>query len=143
MGRARIGAQLLIRNTTLEATGGIPVGSAYSRARTGGTALSAPRLSVGAELTIEGASQVIGGMDLSMSELSSFSVGPGCSLRAPGRTALDLTNAELLSTFTLGATITVEGTTRLTGARIRGRLTLAEARLSEPEEGPSSRPRVP
>ena len=133
MGRARIGAQLLIRNTTLEATGGMPVGSAYSRARTGGTALSAPRLSVGAELTIEGASQIIGGMDLSMSELSSFSVGPGCSLRAPGRTALDLTNAELLSTFTLGATVTVEGTTRLTGARIRGRLTVAGARLSAPE----------
>lgn len=72
-------------------------------------------------------------MDLSMSELSSVSVGPGCSLRAPGRTALDLTNAELLSTFTLGATATVEGTTRLTGARIRGRVTMAEARLSAPE----------
>ena len=54
MGRARIGGQLLVRNATLEATGGMPVGSAYSRARTGGTALSAPRLSVGAELTLEG-----------------------------------------------------------------------------------------
>ena len=133
MGRARIGGQLLIRNSTLQATGEIPVGSAYSRARTGGTALSAPRLSVGAELTIEGDTQVNGGMDLSMSELSSVSVGPGCSLRAPGRTALDLTNAELLSTFTLGATVIVEGTTRLTGARIRGRLTMAEACLSAPE----------
>lgn len=133
MGRARIGGQLLIRNSTLQATVEIPVGSAYSRARTGGTALSAPRLSVGAELTIEGDTQVNGGMDLSMSELSSVSVGPGCSLRAPGRTALDLTNVELLSTFTLGATVTVEGTTRLTGARIRGRVTMAEARLSAPE----------
>jgi hypothetical protein len=104
MGRARIGGQFLIRNSTLQATVEKPVGSAYSRARTGGTALSAPRLSVGAELTIEGDTQVNGRMDLSMSELSSVSVGPGCSLRAPGRTALDLTNAELLSTFTLGAT---------------------------------------
>ena len=42
MGRARIGGQFLVRNATLEATGGVPVGSAYSRARTGGTALSAP-----------------------------------------------------------------------------------------------------
>ena len=133
MGRARIGGQFLIRNATLEATSGIPVGSAYSRARTGGTALSAPRLSVGAELTLEGTCQVTGGMDLSMSELSSVSVGPGCSLRAPGRTALDLTNAELLSTLTLGSGVTVEGTTRLTGTRIHGRLALSGAILSAPE----------
>ena len=133
MGRARIGGQFLIRNATLEATGGVPVGSAYSRARTGGTALSAPRLSVGAELTLEGTCQVTGGMDLSMSELSSVSVGPGCSLRAPGRTALDLTNAELLSTLTLGRTVTVQGTTRLNGARIHGRLALSGAVLSAPE----------
>ena len=133
MGRARIGGQFLVRNATLEATGGVPVGSAYSRARTGGTALSAPRLSVGAELTFEGSCQVTGGMDLSMSELSSVSVGPGCSLRAPGRTALDLTNAELLSTLTLGSTVTVQGTTRLNGARIHGRLALSGAVLSEPE----------
>jgi hypothetical protein len=133
MGRARIGGQFLVRNATLEATGGVPVGSAYSRARSAGTALSAPRLSVGAELTFEGACQVTGGMDLSMSELSSVSVGPGCSLRAPGRTALDLTNAELLSTLTLGRTVTVQGTTRLNGARIHGRLALSGAVLSAPE----------
>jgi hypothetical protein len=133
MGRARIGGQFLVRNSTLEATGGIPVGSAYSRARTGGTALSAPRLSVGAELTLEGDCQVIGGMDLSMSELSSASIGPGCSLQAPGHTALDLTNAELLSALTLGNTTTVEGTISLTGAHIRGRLTLSGAHLSAPE----------
>jgi hypothetical protein len=133
MGRARIGGQFLIRNATLEATKGIPVGSAYSRARTGGTALSAPRLTVGAELTLEGTCQVTGGMDLSMSELSSFSVGPGCCLRAPGRIALDLTNAELLSTLTLSSTVTVEGTTRLTGTRIHGRLTLSGAILSAPQ----------
>jgi hypothetical protein len=52
--------------------------------------MSAPRLSVDAELTLEGACRVSGGMDLSMSELSSFSIGPECSLDAPGHTALDL-----------------------------------------------------
>ena len=133
MGRARIGGQFLVRNATLEATGGVPVASAYSRARTGGTAISAPRLSVGAELTLEGTCQVTGGVDLSMSELSSVSIGPECSLRAPGRTALDLTNAELLSTLTLGRGTTVQGTMRLTGARIHGRLTLSGASLSAPE----------
>jgi hypothetical protein len=135
MGRARVGGQFLIRNATLEATGGVPVGSAYSRARTGGTAVSAPRLSVGAELTLEGTCQVTGGTDLSMSELSSVSIGPECSLHAPGRTALDLTNAELLSALTLGRGTTVQGTTRLTGARIHGGLSLSGASLSEPEGG--------
>ena len=135
VGRARVGGQFLIRNATLEATGGVPVGSAYSRARTGGTAVSAPRLSVGAELAMEGACQVTGGIDLSMSELSSVSIGSECSLRAPGRTALDLTNAELLSTLTLSRGATVQGTTRLTGARIHGGLALSGASLSEPEGG--------
>jgi len=133
MGRARVGGQFLVRNATLEATSGVPVGSAYSRARAGGTAVSAPRLSVGAELTLEGACQVNGGIDLSMSELSSVSIGPECSLRSPGHTALDLTNAELLSALTLGNGATVQGTTRLTGARIRGRFMLAGASLREPE----------
>jgi hypothetical protein len=134
MGGARIGGQFLVRNATLEATGGVPVGSAYSRARTRGTAVSAPRLSVGAELTLEGACRVSGGMDLSMSELSSFSIGPECSLDAPGHTALDLTNAELLSTLILGPGATVRGTARIAGARIHGRLIMAKAMLSEPEE---------
>ena len=133
MGRARIGGQFLIRNATLKATGGVPAGTVYSRARSGGTAVSAPRLSVGAELALEEASQVTGGMDLSMSELSSISIGPGCVLRAPGRTALDLSNAELLSTLTLDRGASVQGTMRITGVRIHGRLKLAGASLSEAE----------
>jgi len=135
MGRARIGGQFLVRNAILEATGGVPVGSAYSRARGEGTAVSAPRLAVGAELTLEGACQVTGGVDLSMSELSSVTIGPECSLRAPGGTALDLTTAELLSNLTLGRGATVQGTTRLTNARIHGRLTLSGASLSSPAGG--------
>ena len=133
MGRARIGGQFLVRNATLEATGGVPVGSAYSRARSGGTAVSAPRLSVGAELTLEGSCRVAGGIDLSMSELSSLSVGSQSSLQTPGRTTLDLTNAELLSALTIGPGAAVQGTLRLTGARIHGRLTLSGTSLSAPE----------
>ena len=133
MGQARIGGQFLIRNASLEARAGAPVGSAYSRSRVGGTALSAPRLSVGAELTFDGTCQVTGGIDLSVSQLGSVSVGAGCVLRAPGRTALDLTNTELLSTFTVGEKVPVQGTVRLSGARIHGDLCLRGAVLSAPE----------
>src|SRR5262252_3881716 len=136
MGQARIGGQFLIRNATLEApSANAPVGSVYSRSRVGGTALSAPRLSVGAEVTLEGTCAVTGGIDLSMSELSSVSVRPGCALHAAGRTALDLTNTELLSTVTLGEQVPVAGTVRLTGARIHGNLCLRGAILSAPEGG--------
>src|SRR6266516_6141436 len=133
MGQARIGGQFLVRNATLEARAGAPVGSAYSRSRVGGTALSAPRLTVGAELTFDGTSQVTGGIDLSLSQLGSVSVRPGSSLMAPGRTALDLANTELLSTFTVGEEVPVQGTVRLSGARIHGNLCLRGAVLSAPE----------
>src|SRR5215467_862164 len=133
MGQARIGGQFLVRNATLEARAGAPVGSAYSRSRADGTVLSAPRLLVGAELTFDGTCQVTGGIDLSMSQLGSVSVRPGCSLIAPGRTALDLTNTELLSTFTVGEGVHVQGTVRLSGARIHGNLRLRGAVLSAPE----------
>ena len=133
MGQARIGGQFLVRNASLEVRAGTQVGSAYSRSRVAGTALSAPRLSMGAELTFDGACEVTGGIDLSMSQLGSVSVGPGCSLRAPGRTALDLTNTELLSTFTVGEQVPVQGTVRLSGTRIHGNLRLRGAVLSAPE----------
>jgi hypothetical protein len=133
MGRASIGGQFLVRNATLASQGAIPVGSAYSQSRSAGTALNAPRLSVGAELTFEGSCQVTGGIDLSMSELSNISIGQECTLRAPGQTALNLTNAELLSAATLGPGLGVQGTIRLAGARIHGTLELREAVLSDPE----------
>jgi hypothetical protein len=134
MGRARIGGQFLVRNATLEARSAVPVGSAYSRSRAAGTALSAPRLAVGAEITFEEACRVTGGIDLSMSELSSVSIGSGCSLQAPGRAALDLANADLLSSLTVGDAVTVEGTVRLDGARIHGKLSFRGAILTEPED---------
>jgi hypothetical protein len=133
MGSARISGQFLIRDATLEAPAVLPGDSGYSRSRAAGTALSAPRLTVGAEMTFEKTCRVSGGIDLSMSELSSLLIDSGCSLHAAGRTALDLTNAELLSTFTVGEMVAVEGTVRLSGARIHGNLCLRGARLSMPE----------
>lgn len=133
MGGAHIAGQLLIRGATLHAQQDLPVGSAYSRYRMSGTALSAPRLSVGAEATLEGACEIVGGIDLSMSDLTSLAICEGSSLHAPGRTALDLANAELRSTLTIGDQVPVQGTVRLAGARVHGNLCLRGAILGAPE----------
>lgn len=132
MSSARISGQLLIRGAILEGPAITPADSGYSRSRVGGTAVSAPRLSVGAEVTLEAACQVTGGVDLSMSDLSSLYVGHDCSFQAADGTALDLTNAELRSSLTFDGSA-VQGTVRLTGARIHGNLSLQKAILSEPE----------
>jgi hypothetical protein len=131
MSSAQISGQLLIRNAILSERAGTPIDSGHALSRIAGTAVSAPRLSVGAEVTIEGACEVAGGIDLSMGELSSVSIGKDCSLRAPGRTAVDLTNAELRSSLRVDGAV-VEGTLRLTGARIQGKLSLTGAAFSKP-----------
>src|SRR5207249_1606586 len=51
MASARIAGQFLLRDATLDAQTAILAGGSYSRQRAGGTALSAPRLTVGAEMT--------------------------------------------------------------------------------------------
>jgi hypothetical protein len=95
--------------------------------------MSAPRLCVGGEVAFEGTCQVRGGIDLSLSEISGISIQSGCGLRAPGRTALDLTNAELRSSLLFNRGAMVEGTVRLTGARIHGKLTMQGVVLSAPQ----------
>jgi len=124
MASARIAGQFLIRDATLDAQTAIPAGGSYSRLRAGGTALSAPRLTVGAEMTFEQGCEVSGGIDLSMSELSSLLIDSGCSLRAAGRTALDLTNAEFRADLRLDREVRVTGSIRLSGAVIHGTLAL-------------------
>jgi hypothetical protein len=133
MGSARIAGQFLIRGVIIEAAGRIPTDSGYSRSRASGTALSGPRLSVGAEVTFEEICHIEGGIDLSMSDMSSMSIGPKCSLRAAADTALDLTNAKLRSSLTIHDGSTVEGTLRLTGARIHGNLSLQGAAFTAPK----------
>ena len=133
MGSARISGQLLIRNATLDGSLTAPVGGGYTRLREGGTAVSAPRLFVGGEVAFEGSCQVRGGLDLSLSELSGLSIQGSCVLKAPNHTALNLTNAELRSSLLLDRGATVQGTVRLTGARIHGNLSMQETALSSPE----------
>lgn len=130
MGGTRIGGQFLVRDARIGAVSTVPVGNAYSRTSQSGTAISGPRLCVGAETTLGGTCQVTGGIDLAISELSSLSIGPGCSLRAPGRTALNLTNAEIAASLAIGRGAKIEGTTRLTGAHVRGRLTMKGVRFT-------------
>lgn len=131
MGSTRISGQLLIRDAKLVGRSAIPADSGYSRARSGTAAVSAARMSVGAEVALEGRCRVYGGLDMSMSEMSSLTVGRACSLRGIDSPALDLTNAELRSTMTIDGT-GVDGTLRLRGARIRGDLSLQKVRLRVP-----------
>lgn len=130
MSSARISGQFLIRDATLAGPAITPADSGYARSRARGSALSAPRLSVGAEITLEDSCQVVGGIDLSMSELSSVFIGTGCSLSAPARTALDLTNGELLSAFTIGENVS-SGPLTTAGSRSAN-----TRRVSEPGAGP-------
>ena len=133
MGSTRISGQLLIRDAILKKSSTTPVDSGYSKPRLRGSALSAPRLSVGAETTLEGKCTVIGGMDLAMSDMGSLSIHAGCSLQADGQTALDLTHAQFRSGLTFEHGVEVRGTMRLTGAHIRGDLSLQGVRLTAPE----------
>ncbi len=132
IGSAHISGQFLFRNATLEGSDSMPADRGHAGTRVSGTAMSAFRLTVGAEVALEGKCDVTGGLDFSMSDLSSLSVGRDCALKAGGRTALDLSNAELRSTLMMSG-VTVAGTIRLGGARIHGQLTLTDTRLSQPE----------
>jgi hypothetical protein len=132
MSSARVAAQFLVRDAALTAPADPPSKAGYSRFRDSGTAVSAPRLTVGAEITLEHDCRVTGGIDLSMGTLSSLLIDSGCRMQAPGKTALDLTNAEVLSAVAIGEDVPVEGTLRLAGAAIHGSLRLRKTRLSAP-----------
>jgi len=79
-----------------------------------------------------GRSEVTGRADMSMSDTSSMSIGENCVLRAPGRTALDLTNAQIRALFRLDENAAIEGTIQMAGAVIHGTLAL-HGEMSHPE----------
>src|SRR5262249_51957307 len=95
MGSIRISGQLVIREAKLTGSSAGAADSAYSRARSGTLAVSAARMSVGAEARLEGRCQISGGLDLSMSEMSSLTIGKACSLRRIDGPAVGLTNPGL------------------------------------------------
>ena len=132
MGSVRIAGRLLIRNAILEAPESVPKDSGYARSRSSGASLSAPRLSVGGEVTLAEHCEVTGTIDMSMGDMSSMSIGENCVLQAPGRTALDLTNAEIRSLLRMDENAVIEGTIKLAGAVIHGTLAL-HGQMSQPE----------
>jgi hypothetical protein len=131
-GSTRIDGRLLIRNASIGSAADAPKGSVYARSYAAGAAFVAPRLSVGAELMLAEGCDVSGGIDLTMSDMSSLSIDANCRLHAPGRTALDLTNTVVRALLRLDHEATVEGTVRLAGAVIHGTLAL-HGTLSDPE----------
>ncbi|MGI5271176.1 hypothetical protein ACQEUU_18615 [Nonomuraea sp. CA-218870] len=132
LGNTRISGHVLIRNATIDPTGPV-TGVAYSSGRSTGTAISAPGLTVGGPLGIEGECRISGGVDLSMGSFSTIQISRESTFTVPGGRALDLSNAELRSGLLVEAGATVEGTLRLAGAHIRGDLTLRGTRWSHPE----------
>jgi hypothetical protein len=126
-----IDGKLLIRDATLVRPDREE--ARYYSPRFRGKALVGLRLSVGAGLAIEGATTVSGGVDLSLAELGGVIVESGSVIEAPGQTALDLTNAEIRSDVIIGDGVRLRGTTLLVGARVRGRLQLDGAVLTDPE----------
>ena len=97
-------------------------------------AVSASRLAVGGEVVLAGQCKVAGGIDMSMADVGSVIIGKDCELRAPGHTALDLTNAEIRALLRLDQGSDVEGTIRLAGAVIHGTLAL-HGHIQRPEHG--------
>ena len=134
MGSARISGRFLIRNATIEAHADVRVGRIYARSTAAGTALSAARASVGDEVMLAGRCEVTGRIDMTTADVSSLSIGADCVLRAPGRTALELTNAEIRASLRLDRGASVEGTIRLAGSVIHGNLAL-QGEVSHPEHG--------
>ena len=132
MGSVRIAGRLLVRNAIIEPPAEAPRFSTRGRPGTVGAALDASGLSAGGEVIFAEQCAISGRIDMSISTVSNVSVGGGCVLRAPGRTALDLTNSEIRADLWLGRDAVVEGTIRLAGAVIHGTLAL-RGQLSQPE----------
>jgi hypothetical protein len=128
---ARVAGRFLIRNATVEAAT-VTAGGIHARVAAADTALSAARITVGAEMVLTGHCEILGRTDLSMGDISSLSVGQGSRLRNAGRTVLDLTNAEIRSLLRFDRDAVTESTVRLAGTVIHGTLEL-HGEMSGPE----------
>lgn len=131
----RIAGQVVARHLTLHGPPGELVARGYSTTGTSDVALYAPRLSVGTAVTLEGECRIHGGVELSGSDLGGLQVAGTCRFSNPGRTALDLTNAEVRSSLQLQPGTRIEGRLRFSRARIRGRADLAGLKIEQPEDG--------
>jgi hypothetical protein len=135
LGNARVGGQVLIRDATIVAPSPVPVAGPYGSSRTTGSAINAPRLSVGGEFTLEGSCRVEGGTDVSLSDLGSFTVDGTCTLSAPGTVAVNLANADVRSRLVLPPGTVVDGEMLLVGLHVHGNMLLSGVRLSRARDG--------
>ncbi|MBG0815697.1 hypothetical protein [Planomonospora sp. ID82291] len=133
LSNARISGQFLIRAAVFEPAETVR-GTGYSSRRSSGTAISAPGLFVGGDLSVEGECRIGGGADFAMGSFSTIRIHRECAFTVGGGRALDLTNAELRSSLLIEEGVAVEGTLRLAGAHIRGDLRLSGTRWSRPEK---------
>ena len=114
---AEIAGQLRIESVRIEADG---------------DAFSLGRITVGDTVTIDTTS-VIGRIDLSAGDIGGFSMGDGCTIKAPGSVAVNLSNAQSHSSVRIAAGTCIQGTVSVGGARIRGVLDMAGVQLADPE----------
>ena len=135
LGSARIGGQCLFRAIDIAAAETAPPRPGLSTRRWHGSAISAPRLTVGADLIFDGECEISGGMDLSLCEVGDIWINGGVRLSSPRRIALDLTSAQILGSLTLGAGLEVVGRLDLTSSKIGGRLTMVRTTWTEPLRG--------
>jgi hypothetical protein len=133
-GTARIAGRLMLRDVELTCLD-VATDDPYWHRRRPHTAFNAPRLHVGGQVTLEGACVIVGGVDLSFSDLGDVVVEQDCRLRAAGRTALDLTRAELRASLTLEPGVRIDGSLALPGAHTAGDLTLIGTTWREPADG--------
>jgi hypothetical protein len=132
---AEIAGQMVVRGLTLRGPGRPLLGRGYATTRGGATAISAPRLRVGAGIAIEGTTVIVGGVDLSGADVGGLTIAGKCRLSSAGATALELTNATVRSSVVLDEGVHVEGKLRLSRATVHGRLRLTGVRLSAPADG--------
>ncbi|HEX6873393.1 MAG TPA: hypothetical protein VF163_20030 [Micromonosporaceae bacterium] len=130
---ARIGGQVYLCDAVIDHGDTGPQASGQPRPASDQAVLSAARLVAGAGVAFAGATSVTGMVDLSASDLGAVVVGSHCRLTAPGRTALDLTNAQLRTSLDLSPGVRLRGTLRLVGARVSGNVNLGGVVLTEPE----------
>jgi hypothetical protein len=129
LGGASISGRLVFRNVDL-ACGTDEAG--YTESLPPGQAVHAPRITVGAEVILARDCRVTGSINMAMSEVGSVIIGAGCQVRAPGRSAINLSSAQVRSLVRLDQDALVEGTVRLGGAVIHGWLAL-HGTISQPE----------
>jgi hypothetical protein len=130
-GTARISGRLMLRDVELTGPTGT-VEDPYWRRGQRNTALSAPRLHVGGEVSFEGACVISGRLDLSSSDLGNVVLEQDCRLVAPGEVALNLTSAELRASLTLEPGVSIDGSLYLGGAHVAGNLVMSRTTWHKP-----------